>query len=299
MKTTKTSDNRKRIILTAAAILFFAAAAVCVFLLGSVEFSGRADAPGDPDAQLSVMYFNAGRGDSALVTFPDGERMLIDAGTFDSGEMLRAYFDVYGIKNIKYLVLTHPHSDHFGGCGEIMKSVEFEKVFVSPAGYGDGAYERVIQALGERGCNVSSPSPGTFFSLGGARVVFLGPLDRYEDENDESLSLRITYGVTSFLFTGDTGEDAEKDLVKRYGSEGLRSDVLKLGHHGSATASSPEFLDAVRPSVAVASCERSSSYGFPAPAVLSQLEKFGTEVLATYDYDIGLKLVSDGQNIFQ
>ncbi|MBP5256274.1 MAG: MBL fold metallo-hydrolase [Clostridia bacterium] len=290
-------ENKKRIILTAAAILFFAAAAVCVFLLASKAFSDRADAPGDPGARLSVMFFNAGRGDSALVSFPDGSRTLIDMGTFDDGARLRAYFDVYGVGYIDRLIITHPHSDHYGGGEEILKSVRFGRAYLSPCESDEPAYRRVLEGLESTGCRTEYACAGNVISAGGAQIVFLSPEGRFENVNDMSVAVKIIYGGVSFLFTGDAESAAELDMVKRCGDR-LRADVLKLGHHGSATSSTEAFLDAVRPSVAVVSCEKNGTYGFPAPEIVKRLADRGVTLFANHERDIGIELGTDGEKLF-
>ncbi len=162
----------------------------------------------------------------------------------------------------------------------------------------DPAYERVLNGLKAGNCETVCAQTGDVISAGGVRILFLAPLFEYDDVNNMSISLKKVYGETSFLFTGDTEAQAELDMVKRYDPEILKSDVLKLGHHGSATSSAPGFINAVKPRIAVASCERSSSYGHPAPEVVKLLKEAGAEIFVTYEHDVGLKLGSDGQKLY-
>lgn len=247
----------------------------------------------EPMDGLYVHYIDVGEGDCELVCC-GGEYMLIDAGEPAQSDTVVDYLASHGIDKLDYLVCTHGHADHCGGLDAVVEAVEVETVFTSPYVDSTHSYEIFTDAVYDAGLELTVPELGESFSLGEASFSFIGPLTDYGDHNDNSLVMRLEYGDTSFLFTGDMGEAAEKELLND-GAQ-LRCDVLKVGHHGSYGSSCYRFLREAQPSVGVISCQTGNRYGHPHEEALSRLEDAGVTVYRT-DLEGSIVIFSDGMNI--
>ena len=242
---------------------------------------------------LYVHYIDVGQGDSELVCC-NGEYMLIDAGEPDASDAVLEYLDRHGIYKLDYLVCTHSHSDHCGGLDAVVESLEVETVFTSPFTGDSASYEIFTDAVYDAGLELTVPELGESYSLGEAIFSFLGPLEDYDNTNDDSLVIRLEYGDTSFLFTGDMTAKAEKDLIND--GANLRCDVLKVGHHGSSGSSCYQFLYEAQPSIGVISCEKGNSYGHPHEETLSRLHDADVTVFRT-DLEGSIVIFSDGMKV--
>ena len=242
---------------------------------------------------LYVHYIDVGQGDSELVCC-NGEYMLIDAGEPGASDAVLEYLDALGIDKLDYLVCTHGHSDHCGGLDAVVESLEVETVFTSPYTGDSASYEIFTDAVYDAGLELTVPELGESYSLGEARFSFLGPLEDYDNTNDDSLVIRLEYGDTSFLFTGDMTAKAEKDLIND--GARLRCDVLKVGHHGSSGSSCYQFLYEAQPSIGVISCEKGNRYGHPHEETLSRLHDADVTVFRT-DLEGSIVIFSDGMKV--
>ena len=247
---------------------------------------------GAPRGNLRATFFDVGQGDAALVDLPDGSAMLIDAGGMvgspvDLGArviapMLRARRR----SELRLVVLSHHHPDHFGGLQTGLAGVRVAEAWDSGQGEREGVsggYAAWLSSMRMQSARISRPDTicGAR-DLGGARVEVLAPCPQSLPErspNDNSIVLRVTYGARSMLFVGDAEREAETDLLAS--GKSLASAVLKVGHHGSRTSSSPAFVAAVRPEVAVISCGVRNRFGHPTAEALSALGASGARVLRT------------------
>lgn len=249
----------------------------------------------DPNNDLKVMYLDVGQGDAILIQ-SQGEAMLIDAGEKDQGSTVNAYLEQENIKSLKYIICTHPHSDHIGGMAEVIREYNADDIFLGKQKYDTDTYNNLISLAEKKNITKIYPKAGDTYKLGGSSFEFLTPLgkDYGDNTNNYSLVIKLTNGKNSFLFTGDMEEEAEKDLL----SEGwdLETDVLKVGHHGSLTSSSLEFLRAVDPVYAVISVGKDNSYGHPSSITLANLEDEDVQVYRT-DVMGTVTMNSDGNNI--
>lgn len=221
------------------------------------------------DSYFEAHFIDVGQADSALIIC-DGHAMLIDGGNKGADKIVSPYLAEHDVTHLDYVVATHPHADHYGGLTEIMKDVTVDNV-LSPFKKTDiPAFNRFVNYVCYNMRNeITVPVVGQQFYLGSARVTVIGPLRLdYMDINDTSLVLRIEYGERSFLFTGDMEGIAELELVKT--GVNLKSDVIKVGHHGSYSSSWYQFLRAVQPTYGVISCGRDNEYGHPHQDVLSR-----------------------------
>ena len=245
-------------------------------------------------ADIEVHFLNVGQGDAAIVVC-DGESMMIDGGQSDKSQFVYSYLrNTLGLDRIDYVIATHPDSDHIGGLSAALNACTAGAVF-SPTTYNDTkTFQSLLKYTQKQGLDLVVPQAGDCFYLGKAKADIIAPVSEYEDENNGSIVLRITYGSISFLFTGDIETAAESDIIRTYGS--LQSTVLKISHHGSESSTSNRFLDAVQPQYAVISVGE-NSYGHPADDTLSRILSHGVEIFRT-DENGTIICHSDGDTVF-
>ena len=243
------------------------------------------------DETLTVRFLDVGQGDSILLACGD-ETMLIDGGPIEEGQFLVSRLNRLDVTGLTYVVNTHPDEDHCGGLAAVLAKYPAEHVYSSVTEYTTKVFSNVVKYADEQGHPVEVPQTGDSWTLGSASVQIIGPVQTYSDPNNGSLVLRVDYGGTSFLFTGDMEQTAEADLMDS--GANVRADVLKVGHHGSPTSSSEAFLEAVAPSIAVISVGEDNDYGHPSADVLARLEALGTTIYRT-DTQGEIIITSDGQ----
>jgi competence protein ComEC len=232
-----------------------------------------------PDGAVFVHYIDVGQGESVLIRTPGGN-MLIDTGEYGYIDKVSGYLREHGVSRIDILVATHPHSDHIGGMAEVIGDFDIGMVLMPRAEHTGRAFERMLIAMQERGLRAHAPVAGETFNLGGAEFTVLAPnSENYENLNNFSIVLRMVYGGHAFVFTGDAEGLSEREMLGN-GME-LSAAFLQLGHHGSKTSTTENFLDAVRPVVAVISTGTGNSYGHPHPDILDRLAETGIDVFRT------------------
>lgn len=225
------------------------------------------------DSSVKVHFIDVGQADCAVICTDNGN-IIIDAGMNASEDEMKAYIDKLGIKSFRYAIFTHPHEDHIGGAEVIMKNYRVENVIIPDLEATTKVYEAMLDSIEESGASVKVIEAGdTFdFSVGSLKAKILGPVEIDDEPNDASIITKITYGKTDLLFMGDAETHSEELLLRKYIMGELRADIIKLGHHGSNTSSSPEFLRAVSPDVAIISCGLDNKYGHPHSETLDTLE---------------------------
>ena len=228
---------------------------------------------------LNVHFIDVGQGDSILIQ--DGTHfMLVDAGENDQGDTVVNYLKEQGVTSLDYVIGTHPHSDHIGGLDDVLETFPAKTVIMPPVEHTTATFEDVLDAVAGQGLKITKPVPGDTYDLGPSQFTVLGPVGDYADElNDWSVGIRLTDGNHSFVMCGDAETEAEEDMARS--GLNLSADVLKSGHHGSRTSSSPEFLEAVSPSWAVISCGKGNSYGHPHEETLKKYAEHRIQVLRT------------------
>ena len=223
-------------------------------------------------ADLSVHFLDVGQGDAALVIC-DGEAMLIDGGPTEASQFLYTYLRKE-TESLSVLIATHPHDDHIGGLAAALNAVVVDVIYSPVTVWNSKVWDDLTRYASAQGTPIVVPQEGDSFALGGATVTILHCWPEAWAENDMSIVLRVDYGSTSFLFTGDA-EEMEFMMI----GLPLRADVLKIAHHGSRYSSTPEFIEAVAPSWAVISCGENNQYDHPHTETLHILS--GTKVQST------------------
>jgi competence protein ComEC len=268
----------------------------------------RARRAGAPHCLLRATFLDVGQGDAAIIDLPDGEALVVDGGglvgsPIDIGaRVLAPELRARRRRDVLAVVLTHPHPDHFGGLATGLSGVRVGAFWDTGQGRREGvggAYSTLLAAMTTEGVAVMGPERlcGERM-IGGARIEVLAPCPDFSSDrgpNDNSFVLRITYGLRSLLLVGDA-EAEEEGILLRSVPGSLRADVLKVGHHGSRTSSSPEFLAAVNPKEAVISVGRRNRFGHPHASTLEALASSGARVWRT-DVAGAVTVTTDGQSI--
>ena len=276
-------------------------AALCLVLLMFLcACQPRTQAPAPvptPDggevSTMTVHFIDVGQADCALLEC-GGQTMLIDGGNAEDSSLVVSYLEGQEIEYLDYVVCTHAHEDHVGGLSGPLNSCTVGQVFAPVTEYSSKVFGNFVKYTQAQGLEITVPQADDTFMLGDAQVTVLGPRREYEETNDTSIVLRVDYGETSFLFTGDMETAAEYDLLDD-GCD-LDATVLKVGHHGSSTSSSYVFLREVMPEYAVISCGTDNSYGHPHDEVVSRLYDARVTVYRT-DEQGTVVACSDGKQV--
>lgn len=248
---------------------------------------------------LLVHYIDVGQGDSILVQV-NNKNLLIDAGPKDSQDKLMDYLKSQRIQNLDYVITTHPHEDHIGGMAEIIKNFNIGKFYAPKVTSNTKTFQNMMSELKNKNLKVRviKAGMGNDINLGeNTKVEVFSPVsEKYSDLNDYSPIMKITYGKTSFLFTGDAGKLVEKEVLQK--GYDVKADVLKLGHHGSTTSTGKDFLSRVNPKTGVISVGVNNDYGHPHKETLQLLQQANIKVYRT-DKDGTIVLSSNGVKIIK
>ncbi len=243
------------------------------------------------EGNLSVSFIDVGQADSILIR-NGNYNMLIDAGNNEDGEKLVNYFKSLGIEEFTYVFATHPHEDHIGGMDDIINNFKIDNYYMSNKLSTTKTFMDVLDALDGRNLKYTVPNKGDTLKLGDANIKVIYPGDDKSNINDSSIVLKITYGKNSFLLTGDATSNVERKIY----NEDIKSDVLKVAHHGSSYSSTDVFLDRVKPYYAVISVGKNNIYNHPSNKTLEKLNKRNIKVYRT-DLDGTIVFISDGDNL--
>lgn len=259
--------------------------------------------------KFEMTAIDVGQGDSLLLGFPDGRLMLVDAGGIPSfgrakkpgidvgEEVVSNYLWSRSIKHLDVVAMTHAHEDHMGGMSSVLRNFRPRELWTG-ATQDSPEWRQVRDTATSLHIPIRPMQRGAPFTFGGANVQVLAPGPDYvadaAPKNDDSLVMRIRFGSTSFLLTGDM----EKKIEREAAAEGLfaHDDVLKVGHHGSRTSSSPALLDAERPAFGIISDGFDNSYGHPHPLTIEALREKNVSVFRTDEAGL-IRIVSDGKRL--
>lgn len=257
------------------------------------ENSAPEKEPSTVTGKLSVHFIDVGQADCILIQGNDGKSMLIDAGNNDDADTIVNYIQKQNITKFDYVVGTHPHEDHAGSLDTVINAFEVENIIMPKVSHNTQTYLDVLTAIKNKGLKITTPVPGTEYKLGDAAFTLVAPnSDNYEELNNYSVSIKLTHGENSFLFTGDAEAVSENEMLKH----DLKSDVLKVGHHGSDSSTTPQFLNKASPKYAIISVGKDNKYGHPSTTILDRLTAANIEIYRT-DQDGTIIATSDGEKI--
>jgi len=242
---------------------------------------------------LSVHFIDVGEGD-AILLIQGNYAMLVDGGSAEMGTTVFTYLRDTGVQRLEYVVATHPFTDHIGGLPDVLRRMNVRNVLLPMVYHDTPAYNAFLVAVEDSGANVAVPFAGHTFTLGNALVTVLSPnpTDEWENRANYSIVMRVEFGSTSFMLTGDAMREVESNLLDS--TVRLSSDVLKVARHGASSATTSGFLDAVNPSIAIISAGDNNS--FLSQEVLRRLNNADVHVFRT-DSNGNIVITSDGTTL--
>lgn len=245
------------------------------------------------DDEISVTVLDVGQGDSIFVELPDEECMLIDSGESEYGNSVTNYIRTSGYDKIDYLIATHPHADHIGGMREVVSSFDIGKVYMPRATANTKTYENLLNAIDQKGLTINTAKAGVnILSEDNLDIDIIAPNSSgYEDINNYSAVVKITYGDVKFLFMGDAETESENEITAD-----VSADFIKIGHHGSSSSSSENFVRRVGAKYAAVSVAEENDYNHPVEEIINRWRDSGAQVLMTKDVG-NIVAQSDGKNL--
>ena len=297
----KTKSKFKKIILSAVSALLF----VCVLL---ISFGKDIGIPtwnnifslcgiyADLGDDLSLSFINVGSADACYITC-HGKNILIDAGESADFNKISAYLKRNGCTHFDALIVSHPDSDHIGGMSDVIENFGADEVYINNLPKelvpDTDEYKNFVNSVKENKVKCIDPKAVSKFAVGDLKFDFISPTKTYDNVNDSSLVVKMTYKENSFLFTGDISYKVEEDLINS--NIELKADVLKVAHHGSKTSSSQQFLEAVSPQISVVSVG-SNDRALPDYNTMARINACSNELYRT-DKDKTVVITSDGKNL--
>ena len=240
---------------------------------------------------IKVRFIDVGQADSILIE-TSNQKMLIDAGNIEDGKKLVNYFKGLGINEFNYVIGTHAHEDHIGGMSDIINNFKVDRFLMPDVITTTKTFEDTLDALNSKNIKFETPSIGNTYNMDDAviKVLYVGTDE--DNLNNDSIVLKINYKNVKFLFMGDATTSVEKEIM----NDDLKADILKVGHHGSNTSTSSDFLKKVKPSYAIVSVGLNNTYNLPSSKIIDRLKKQNISVYRT-DESGTINVTSDGDNI--
>lgn len=242
---------------------------------------------------LKVHYLDVGQGDSIFVELPNNETMLIDAAESYQSENIINYLKNLNYQKIDYVIGTHPHTDHIGGLKDIINTFEIGKIYMPKVVSTTKTYESLLMAIKDKNLKINTAKAGTsIIDTDTLKINILAPNNStYTELNNYSVVTKITYGTTKFLFMGDAEKLSENEI-----KENVTADVIKIGHHGSNTSSSIDFIKKVNAKYGIISVGLNNKYNLPKEETITNWENSGTKIYLTSTNGT-IRASSDGTNI--
>lgn len=242
---------------------------------------------------LKVHYLDVGQGDSIFIELPNNETMLIDAAESYQSENIINYLKNLNYQKIDYVIGTHPHTDHIGGLKDIINTFEIGKIYMPKVVSTTKTYESLLMAIKDKNLKINTAKAGTsIIDTDALKINILAPNNStYTELNNYSVVTKITYGTTKFLFMGDAEKLSENEI-----KENVTADVIKIGHHGSNTSSSIDFIKKVNAKYGIISVGLNNKYNLPKEETITNWENSGTKIYLTSTNGT-IRASSDGTNI--
>lgn len=242
---------------------------------------------------LKVHYLDVGQGDSIFIELPNNETMLIDAAESYQSENIINYLKNLNYQKIDYVIGTHPHTDHIGGLKDIINTFEIGKIYMPKVVSTTKTYESLLMTIKDKNLKINTAKAGTsIIDIDTLKINILAPNNStYTELNNYSVVTKITYGSTKFLFMGDAEKLSENEI-----KENVTADVIKIGHHGSNTSSSIDFIKKVNAKYGIISVGLNNKYNLPKEETITNWENSGTKIYLT-SINGTITAISDGTNI--
>ena len=242
---------------------------------------------------LKVHYLDVGQGDSIFIELPNNETMLIDAAESYQSENIINYLKNLNYQKIDYVIGTHPHTDHIGGLKDIINTFEIGKIYMPKVVSTTKTYESLLMAIKDKNLKINTAKAGTsIIDTDALKINILAPNNStYTELNNYSVVTKITYGTTKFLFMGDAEKLSENEI-----KENVTADVIKIGHHGSNTSSSIDFIKKVNAKYGIISVGLNNKYNLPKEETITNWKNSGTKIYLT-SINGTIRASSDGTNI--
>lgn len=281
---------KRFITLALSAILIVLSFSSCVYQGAQGGLSSKIK---ENSGKLVIHYIDVGQGDSEFIEFPNGTTMLIDAGESSYGEKVASTIKELGYDKIDIVVATHPHADHIGGLPYVFEEFDVRCVYLPDVVSSSKAFEKLLDAIDNEECTVNNAHSGlNIVSTDNIVAKLIAPVgDEYDNLNNYSAVIMVKYLENSFLFMGDAEKISENEIT-----DDVSSGVIKVGHHGSKTASSQKFIEKVNPKYAIIEVGADNSYGHPNNDTMERFYKLKTEVLTTSEHG-DITVISDGRTI--
>lgn len=248
----------------------------------------------DLEGNLQVHFIDVGQADSILIT-QGNHNMLIDAGTNEAAEIVVDYLNENNVKDLEYVIGTHPHEDHIGGLDNVINKFNITTLLLPKVTSNTKTFKDVVKSASNKNLKLTVPKVGSKYKLGEATFEILAPnSENYDSTNNYSIVIKLTYGKNKFLFTGDAETISENEILSN--GVDIRADLLKIGHHGSYTSTSDDFLQAINPKYAVICVGKDNKYNHPVKSVMERLKKNNIDVYRTDELG-NIIVTSDGENI--
>jgi competence protein ComEC len=247
-----------------------------------------------PDGEIWVHFIDVGQGDCILVQSADNA-VLIDAGTVSAARAIMTYLDNLGITSLDYVVATHPHSDHIGGMAAVINRYSISGFLMPDVLHTSYIFEDMLDALEANNMQITTVQAGDTLSAGIIEMTAVAPnRSFYQNLNNYSIVLHMKYGNTAMLFTGDAETLSENEIMADWD---IKSDIVKIGHHGSKTSSSYNFLNELAAKVAVVTVGAGNRFNHPNGEVVERLNEMGIAIKRTDELGT-IVLITDGENIY-
>lgn len=236
----------------------------------------------DLEGELILTMIDVGQADSFLLV-QNGKTALVDCGTRSTGENVVEHLKQLGITKIDYVFGTHPHDDHMGGMYDVITNFDIGTIIIPKVESGSVTanwYMKLMKEINSGGYNLEYASVGTLYHLGDATMKVIGPITKEQSNlNNYSTVLKVSFGEQDIIMTGDAEKEVEEEIL--LSKENIDAEILKVGHHGSDTSSSEEFLDAISPDYALISSKLGNKHEHPIKSTMEKLEDRNIKVYRT------------------
>jgi competence protein ComEC len=274
---------------------------ICIIVVSFLSLIGcTVTEPNTPTLQessgnLKVIFLDVGQGASQLLISPSGKTMLIDAGNNDKESLMLNYLKKYNLTKLDIVIGTHPDADHIGGLDKVIDHFNIGKIYMPKVQSNTKTFESLLRSIKNKGLKVSTAKAGLQLQWDDkVAIQMIAPAKTYPDANDNSAVIHVIYGKTSFMLTGDAEAESEKDMIAS-GAD-LQSDVLLVGHHGSKSSTSLDFLKKVKPQYAIIQSGKDNKYGHPHAVTLKHLKAQGLKIYRN-DLNGTIEITSDGAGL--